>query len=259
MCLDDQKSTLPTDDQHAIQEEFVGGLLDSFKPLLKHQVAQIIQNVSKKSCLLDPLPTSVLVKVLDDVLVPVITKMVNLPLDSGWRLFLVLPLLKPAKEDVAFKIFLHVNNLCFVSKVTEKVADAQLIEHMHVHEQIAPQTPVCTESALLKVKNDMLLNIEAQKVTFPQGSCLGLLLCTIYTNKLFDVVERHLPDVHCYADDIQLYLAFSPEDSEAAVEAVLRCIDDLRQWMLHDLLKLNDDKTEFLVIGTKQLAKANMR
>ena len=29
-----------------------------------------------------------------------------------------------------------------------------------------------------------------------------------------------------------------------------RCIDDLHQWMLTDRLKLNDEKTEFLLVGT---------
>ena len=32
----------------------------------------------------------------------------------------------------------------------------------------------------------------------PQGSCLGPLLFTIYTRKLFQIVERHLPQVHWY-------------------------------------------------------------
>ena len=36
------------------------------------------------------------------------------------------------------------------------------------------------------------------------------------------------------------------------------CIDDIRNWILNDKLKLNDDKTEFLMIGTsQQLAKSN--
>lgn len=35
-----------------------------------------------------------------------------------------------------------------------------------------------------------------------------------------------------------------------------RCIDDLRQWMSMNRLKLNDEKTEFLLVGTgQQLAK----
>ena len=34
------------------------------------------------------------------------------------------------------------------------------------------------------------------------------------------------------------------------------CIDDIRNWMLNEKLKLNDEKTEFLIIGTsQQLAK----
>ncbi|CAH3026481.1 unnamed protein product [Porites evermanni] len=38
-----------------------------------------------------------------------------------------------------------------------------------------------------------------------------------------------------------------------------RCISDILTWMLTDKLKLNDDKTEFMLIGTKQqLSKVNI-
>ncbi|CAH3028999.1 unnamed protein product [Porites evermanni] len=38
-----------------------------------------------------------------------------------------------------------------------------------------------------------------------------------------------------------------------------RCISGIRTWMLTDKLKLNDDKTEFMLIGTKQqLSKVNI-
>ena len=38
-----------------------------------------------------------------------------------------------------------------------------------------------------------------------------------------------------------------------------RCIEDIRDWMLNDKLKLNDDKTEFIIIGTsQQLAKVSI-
>ena len=54
----------------------------------------------------------------------------------------------------------------------------------------------------------------------PQGSCLGPLLFTIYTRKLFEIVERHLPQVHCYAEDTQLYVSFSPNRSADADFAI---------------------------------------
>ena len=96
----------------------------------------------------------------------------------------------------------------------------------------------------------------------PQGSCLGPLMFTVYTSELFDIVGGRLPSVHSYADDTQLNLAFSPNvqgDDASAVKAMCDCIMDLRKWMIRDRLMLNDDKTEFLLLGTKQqLAKVDI-
>ena len=98
----------------------------------------------------------------------------------------------------------------------------------------------------------------------PQGSCLGPLSYIIYSSKLFHVIERHLPDSHCYADDSQLYLSFRPDvlssqqDTTCKI-AMQNCIKDVRLWMEHDKLLLNDEKTEFLIIGTRQqLTKVNI-
>ena len=96
----------------------------------------------------------------------------------------------------------------------------------------------------------------------PQGSCLRPLLFTIYASKLFDVIKVHLPTVHCFADDTQLYVSFSPNKSTGqfkGVTAIQLCVDDIRNWITNDKLLLSDDKTEFLMIGTKkQLAKGNV-
>ena len=99
------------------------------------------------------------------------------------------------------------------------------------------------------------------KCGVPQGSCLGPLLFVLYASKLFTIIERHLPQVHAYADDTQLYVAFKPDLEHAAnaVAAMEACINDIKKWMLADRLKINDDKTEFLVIGTRQqLEKVNI-
>ena len=95
----------------------------------------------------------------------------------------------------------------------------------------------------------------------PQGSCLGPFLFTVYASALFDVVEKHryLPTVHCYADDSQLYISFSPKahsGQDDAVASIEHCIQDIRQWMSQDKLLMNDAKTELILIGTRQqLAK----
>ena len=90
----------------------------------------------------------------------------------------------------------------------------------------------------------------------PLGSCLGPLPCVIYASKLFNIIERHLPDAHYYANDCQLYVTFRPADGLSsqpdAIQAMERCIEDVRHWIVSDRLLLNDEKTEFLLIGTRQ-------
>ena len=59
--------------------------------------------------------------------------------------------------------------------------------------------------------------------------------------------------VYAYADDNLLYISFKTSSSASELEAVTAlqyCILDIRTWMTADKLKLNDDKTELIVIGT---------
>ena len=71
--------------------------------------------------------------------------------------------------------------------------------------------------------------------------------------------------VPCYeetSDDTQLYVsscAGSDASQDAAIRAMEDCICDIRRWMTHHQLMLNDGKTEFLIVGSRQqLTKANI-
>ena len=77
-----------------------------------------------------------------------------------------------------------------------------------------------------------------------------------------EVVKIYLPNIPSYADDTQIYLSFkldSTAGEQDPIAALQDCITDIRSWMIADRLKLNDDKTEFTIIGTRaQLDKVNV-
>ena len=96
------------------------------------------------------------------------------------------------------------------------------------------------------------------KFGVPQGSVFGPIL--FYTLPLVGILKQHGVSYHLYADDTQLYMSFKPsyENENKIMERVINCIDDVKTWMIANLLQLNTDKTEFIIFGTQQkLSKIN--
>ena len=103
---------------------------------------------------------------------------------------------------------------------------------------------------------------ESTPVTFgvPQGSVGGPMLFSLYLQPIGNIIKSHNLKFHCYADDIQLYVSFTPTSTglSNAKEILENCIDDIRVWMGLNGLKLNENKTEFIVFGSKSmLSKIN--
>ena len=53
-----------------------------------------------------------------------------------------------------------------------------------------------------------------------------------------------------YADDTQLYLSFNHSESQDAIVKMEKCISQVSSWMSDNFLKLNEDKTEVLFLGS---------
>ena len=83
---------------------------------------------------------------------------------------------------------------------------------------------------------------------------LGPLLYSLYTSPLGDIPRKHRIPFHLYADDTQKYLSFTsncPNHTSNAKETVELCVKDIGDWMLCNKLKLNQNKTELLVVSSR--------
>ena len=72
----------------------------------------------------------------------------------------------------------------------------------------------------------------------------------MYTLPLGAIIRSHKLMYHIYADDTQLYFTCDVDSSANALACVEACVRDIRSWMITNKLKINDKKTEFLIISS---------
>ena len=297
--------------------------LTVLNPTSAEELRKVILSGNSKTCHLDPLPTQLLKSSLD-VLLPVLVRIVNTSLSSAHmpsslKSATVTPLLKkPTLNHEDLKNYRPVSSLPYISKLIEKIVVHRLNEHMtkhHLHEyyQSAYRMFHSTETALLRVHNDICQAIDKKRCVYlvlldlsaafdtvehsvllgrfqeslgitssaldwcdsyfldrcqcvnilgnssiprplssgmPQGSVMGPFGFPSYTGPVGRICEKHGIAYHFYADDTQLYLPFHPKDKDEARHQLEGCIREIRDWMRRNFLKLNDEKTEFLVMGS---------
>ena len=328
-----EKFTTGTDQAHVLDTTYTD--MDNseqvwftrFETLSEQQVLKIINNANTTTCELDPIPT-ILLKECIDVLLPVITRIVNLSLTEStmpavYKKAIIRPLLKKPSLDPILRNYRPISNLSFISKVIERAAGNQLTKHMQDHcldevNQSAYKPKHSTETGLVMIFDSILHQLDSGNAVFlalldlsaafdtvdhqillerlrrsvrvsgdalrwfvsylsdrtvrvcigsdysdeeqvtcsvPQGSILGPRQYSIYTNPLANLIRILLLLFHMYADDTQVWKSFNPRciySQLSATTSVEMGIRNISEWMFNNKLKLNREKTEFLVIASSR-------
>ena len=85
-----------------------------------------------------------------------------------------------------------------------------------------------------------------------QGSVLGLILFTMYIKPLSAIIDSHSIIHHSFADDLQLQMSAPPDSIYELLHSMQSCISDVKAWETANMLKLNDSKTELMLVTSKR-------
>ena len=86
----------------------------------------------------------------------------------------------------------------------------------------------------------------------PQGSVLGPMLFTMYIKPLSAIIDSHSIIHHSFADDLQLSMSPPSDRISELLHSMQSCISDVKAWASAKMLKLNDNKTELMLVTSNR-------
>ena len=149
--------------------------MEEFALSSPEEITKIVMASSDATCILDPIPTKIL-KLCIDILAEPLSLLVNMALSEGcfpelFRTAVVTPLIKKSglpHDDLSN--YRPISNLSFISKLLERIVNNRITSHIDSFSVFTPFQSAyrkfhSTETALLRIENDILLAMDKQQVT----------------------------------------------------------------------------------------------
>jgi len=318
----------PSDDE---EDPILNCSFDSFSTISDKDLKDLVSRMSNKFCCLDPIPTFLLKKCIDE-LSPILLHILNTSVTTGtfptkMKKAVIKPTLKKENADVdSLSNYRPVSNLTAVSKLLERVVLNQLNGHLTINALYCPvqsgyRPHHSCETLLVRMTDDINKQIQAGNIVIvvlldlsaafdtidhgillrkllkdygvggnalrwiksylesrsfcvkiedtissllellwgvPQGSLLGPILFILYIKALQKIAAKYGLDIQLYADDSQLYISFQPSRPTELADVKDRtnkCLAEIKSWMVKNFMKLNESKTELLVLGKPRVLR----
>ena len=74
----------------------------------------------------------------------------------------------------------------------------------------------------------------------------------MYIKPLSAIIDSHSIIHHSFADDLQLQMSAPPDRISELLHSMQSCISDVKVWTTVNMLKLNDNKTELMLVTSKR-------
>ena len=176
---------------------FKGKKLDCFRPVSSEEVLKVIKDFGVKTSCEDPIPAALISSAMNELL-PLYVDLVNKSLAEGTMEGIahseIDPLLKKTGLDPDNKKnYRPVNNLVFLSKLTERIVSKQIDEHMETNDLFTNEffgykKHHSTETMMIGMTDEILTGFDEDKCTIMLFLDLSAAFDTIDIDRMVEIL-----------------------------------------------------------------------